>query len=342
MCYDSQLTDTYLALGRSTKKRNTKILHDPELAALASDIPKIILQDRAPNTVKKYADAFQRWNSWAKSKGLQALPTTGHELALYVAFLIKSAKSMATIYTAVYGIAWAHQKMSMASPTEHPIVKQMMEASKRIIGTKPKNPKRPLEPEHIKTIIGKFGSGDLSNLQTTCLVVLGFSGFLRWDDLSRLRRKDLEFEREYMRVFLERRKNDQYREGSWILIVRTSNPTCQVQLLEKFLRKGGHSPSNFLFRKISHTPNGMSLRRQKMTYSRARELFSKHLKGIGLDPSLYGLHSLRSGGTTEAAAWGIPERLIQRHGGWRSEVSMHMYMQETKNALLRVSKSLGL
>ena len=53
MCYDSQLTDTYLALGRSTKKRNTKILRDPELAALASDIPKIILQDRAPNTVKK-------------------------------------------------------------------------------------------------------------------------------------------------------------------------------------------------------------------------------------------------------------------------------------------------
>ena len=149
--------------------------------------------------MKKYADTFQRWNSWAKSKGLQALPATGHELALYLAFLIKSAKSMATIYNAVYEIAWAHQKMSMASPTEHPIVKQIMEASKRIIGTKPKNPERPLELEHIKTIIGKLGSGDQSNLQT-CLVVLGFSGFLRWDDLSRLRRKELEFEREYMSV----------------------------------------------------------------------------------------------------------------------------------------------
>ena len=54
-----------------------------------------------------------------------------------------------------------------------------------------------------------------------------------------------------------------------------------------------------------------------MTYSRARELFSKRLKEIGLDTSLYGLHSLRSGGTTEAATWGIPERLIQRHGGWQ-------------------------
>ena len=129
--------------------------------------------------LKKYADAFQRWNSCAKRKGLQALPTMGYELALYLAFHIKSAKSMATIYSAVYGIAWAHQKMSMASPTEHPIIKQMMEASKRIIGNKPKYPKRPPEVKHVKKLIDKFGSGDLSNLQTTCLVALGFSGFLR-------------------------------------------------------------------------------------------------------------------------------------------------------------------
>ena len=83
----------------------------------------------------------------------------------------------------------------------------------------------------------------------------------------------------------------------------------------KFLQKGGHSPRDFVFRKFSHTANSIRLRRQQMTYSRARELFSKQLREIGLDPSLHGLHSLRSGGTTEAAAWGISERLIQRHGG---------------------------
>ena len=78
-----------------------------------------------------------------------------------------------------------------------------------------------------------------------------------------------------------------------------------------------------------------------MTYSRAQELFSKQLKGIGLDPSLYGLHSLQSGGTTEAAAWGIPEQLIQRHGGWQSEVSMHMYIQKTKKCTFKSIKKSG-
>ena len=113
--------------------------------------------------------------------------------------------------------------------------------------------------------------------------------------------------------------------------------------MQAFFTKGRHKPSDFVFRKISHTTHsGMTLRPETMTYSRAKELFSKQLRAISLDAKKFGLHSLRLGGTTEAAAWGIPDRLIQRHGGWRSEVSMNMYIKETKNALLRVSKSLGL
>ena len=108
---NTSLMIPYLALGQSKVKQHTKIPHDPELAVLARDIPNIILQDKPPNTVKKYADAFQRWNSWAKSKGLKALPTTGYELALYLAFLIKTAKSMATIYSAEIGRASCRERV---------------------------------------------------------------------------------------------------------------------------------------------------------------------------------------------------------------------------------------
>ena len=86
--------------------------------------------------------------------------------------------------------------------------------------------------------------------------------------MSRLRKEDFSFQEECMRVFLHKRNNDQYREGSWILIARTSNLTCPVQLMKKFFRRGGHS--DFVFRKISHTTTGMKLRKEQMTYSRAR------------------------------------------------------------------------
>lgn len=151
------------------------------------------MQDRAPQTVKKYSNAFQQWKTWAVSKGLQALPASGYEFALYMAYLLKNEKSLATINAAVYATAWAHRKVGMVSPTEHTLVKQMVEASKRIIGTAIKNRKQPLEVGHVKKLINKFGSGDLSNLQITCLITLGFSGFLRWDDLSQLRKQDVVF-----------------------------------------------------------------------------------------------------------------------------------------------------
>ncbi|CAB3986654.1 Integrase recombinase xerD-like [Paramuricea clavata] len=252
---------------------------------------------------------------------------------------------MPTIHSAVYAIAWAHKKAGKKSPTEHTLVKQMIETSRRIVGLKPVNRKQPLEAKHVKAIIVKFGDGNLRQLQIATLITLGFSAFLRWDDLSKLERQDIAMENDHMKIFLVKRKNDQYREGSWILVARPGKISCPVKLLEKFLRMGKHRQQDKLFRKISHTSNGMQPRKSPLSYSRALELFKIQISSIGLNQSAYGLHSLRSGGTSEAAAWGIPDRLIQRHGGWRSEKSMNMSLKRhilSHNTLLRVSQRLGL
>ena len=61
-----------------------------------------------------------------------------------------------------------------------------------------------------------------------------------------------------------------------------------------------------------------------------------------MKPGEYGLHSMRAGGASLAAALGIPDRLIMRQGGWRSEKSKNNYIRETKDALLQVSRSFAL
>ena len=60
---------------------------------------------------------------------------------------------------------------------------------------------------------------------------------------------------------------------------------------------------------------------------------------MGLDPTKYGLHSLRSGGASLAAAIGVPDCQIMRHGGWQSESSNNRYIKEAKSSLLAVSKA---
>ena len=64
------------------------------------------------------------------------------------------------------------------------------------------------------------------------------------------------------------------------------------------------------------------------------------MKDEGLDAKEYGLHSLRSGGATTAAALGIPDRLLQRQGGWRTAKAKNNYILESRSALLHVTKKM--
>ena len=77
-----------------------------------------------------------------------------------------------------------------------------------------------------------------------------------------------------------------------------------------------------------------------MSYSRVEELTKTELGKEGLDPNKFGIHSLDSGGASAAAALGVPDRLFQRHGGWRSEKARNNYVMESFDSLLLVTKSI--
>ena len=82
------------------------------------------------------------------------------------------------------------------------------------------------------------------------------------------------------------------------------------------------------------------LKEALMLYSRASKLVKEELRSDGLDPSLYSLHSLRSGGASSAAALEIPDRLFQTQGGWRSTQVKNNYIQESLDSLLLVSRTI--
>ncbi|CAB4010426.1 Integrase recombinase xerD-like, partial [Paramuricea clavata] len=95
-----------------------------------------------------------------------------------------------------------------------------------------------------------------------------------------------------------------------------------------------------LFRRVQHTKNGWQLKKQGMSYSRANQLLKAELKKEGLNVSRYSLHSLRAGGASAAAALGVPDRLFQQHGGWRSETAKNNYLEESLDSSLLVTKSI--
>ena len=119
--------------------------------------------------------------------------------------------------------------------------------------------------------------------------------------LKDLRRWDLLITGEHMSTSLGKRKNDQFREDSSILVTH-SNSSCPVVVMERSLLAGGHHKSDYLFRTISHTKHSFPLCPQPLTYSRGSELVRKRWKSSGLIPS--------SMGCTASVPVGLPQQQL--------------------------------
>ena len=147
-------------------------------------------------------------------------------------------------------------------------------------------------------------------------------------------------------IFIEKSKTDTYRDGHWMCIARLESELCPIISLEEYLLKASidDSSNEFIFRAIMCSRKRQTLRQKDnpASYSTIRDEFKSILKAIKLNPSLYGLHSLRSGGASVAANLGVRDRLIKKHGRWKSEGVKDRYISEDLKGLLYVSKNLGL
>ena len=311
-----------------------------EMKELANQLPEVLSNSRADSTVTKYQGAWARWAEWADEQGVPSLPADPFHIALYLVKLLQDASSPAPIVAAVCSIKWQHDSHGWPNPCSNQVVANVQQAAKRVLA-KPTLRKKPMTKVLLQSLSASLStSSSLQDLQTLTLLTVGFAGLLRWDDLSHIHVDEIEFRETYMAVFLEKRKNDQFRHGHWVLISRWSGELCPVKLTESLLEMGGQAGHSPLFGRV-YRRHGKQVIKGSMSYSRARELIRGALERVGEDPDAYGLHSLRSGGASVAAAAGIPDRLIQSQGGWRSESAMHNYFEESIPALLQVSRSLA-
>lgn len=190
---------------------------DPELRRLAQVFPTFLVQDRAPATISTYLRACRSWRSWAVQHNASTLPADTVEFTLYVVSLIQQARSVSAVNSAVYGVSYVQKKSGFPEPSEYPVVKQLVDAAKRVLA-KPKTRKKPLTVAQVRALV------TVADLQLAVMFSLGFFGFLRWDDLQHLSPDSLHFGESHVAIFLKRRKNDQFREGSWVFVARSSTP----------------------------------------------------------------------------------------------------------------------
>ena len=148
---------------------------------------ELILNSKSDNTIKSYFYAFKRWEQFISLHGHCVIPAQPVQVALYLTSLLNNESSFHPVCNTVYGIKWAHEINGLPDPTTNTCVSSVLEASKRI-AVKPNEKKEPISPDTLIELCNMFkDSVDLLIVRDLAMILLSFSGFLRYDEVSSLR-----------------------------------------------------------------------------------------------------------------------------------------------------------
>ena len=117
-----------------------------------------------------------------------------------------------------------------ACPVSHPLVKFALEGTKRR-PARPVQPKEPLSVSTVQAIATHFASSaSLSDLRFLFILLVGFAGFFRIDEIRNIALRDVSIHSDHMSVYVPQRKNDQYREGHTAFLARTGKVIQNVKI----------------------------------------------------------------------------------------------------------------
>ena len=96
-----------------------------------------------------------------------------------------------------------------------------MKRCKKETNARPVQPKEPLPFDTVQTIADHYvSSSSVVDIRFLFILLVGFDGFFRMDEIRNLALKDVAIFPEYMSVHVPKRKNDQFREGNTSFLTR--------------------------------------------------------------------------------------------------------------------------
>ena len=279
------------------------------------------------------------------SSNLPASPIT---IGLFLTEIISTKPSTSTLDAYMYAIKWAHEVCGLEDPTIAPFPALVYKGGLRTLG-RPITKKEPITSEIVRALCSQYGGSEASlrDSRFLTMALLAYSGFLRFNELQNIKRSHLQIYDEHMSLFIPRSKTDVYSTGSTILISKgLVQSTCPKARVVNYLNNSNSCSDNdyYIFRNIIRKGGDQLLTKinKPITYARAREELLSYLSTVVDNNWRYGWHSFRRGGATKAANSNVADRLFKKHGRWSSEAAKDGYVDEDREAMLLVSKSLQL
>ncbi|MDA9189169.1 tyrosine-type recombinase/integrase [Candidatus Pelagibacter sp.] len=294
---------------------------------------------KANNTVRAYKSDFNHFGLFCSQNGFKSLPSDPKIISLYLTYLSTKDAKMSTIKRRLVSIGVIHKLKGHYLDTKHPSIIENIMGIKRRKGSK-QNSKKPILISSLKKIINVIDQKikeEIKKLRDRSIILIGFSGGFRRNEIVSLDYEDLDFVSEGLKINLRRSKTDQFGEGLVKALPYFDNSQyCPVNSLQKWIQISKIT-SGPLFRRFT---KGSNLSENRLTDQTVALLIKKYLRLAGMDSKNYSGHSLRSGFATSAAESGVEERSIMAMTGHKSSEMVRRYIKEANlfknNALNKI------
>ena len=310
-----------------------------DIKALQQETLLNLQSSKAINTVRAYKSDFNDFGLFCAQNGFKSLPSEPKIVALYLTYLSTKNAKMSTLKRRLVSIGVIHKLKGHYLDTKHPSIIENIMGIKRRKGSIQKG-KKPLLISSLKTIIDTIDQKNkekIKILRDRSIILIGFSGGFRRNEIVSLNYDDLDFVPEGLKIKIKRSKTDQFGEGSIKALPYFDNSQyCPVVSLKNWIDIARIN-SGALFRRFS---KGSRLTEKRLTDQTVALLIKEYLQLAGIDNKNYSGHSLRSGFATSAAESGAEERSIMAMTGHKSSEMVRRYIKEANlfknNALNKI------
>ena len=310
-----------------------------DIKALQEETLLNLQSSKANNTIRAYKSDFNDFALFCSQNGFKSLPSEPKVVSLYLTHLSTKNVKMSTLRRRLVSIGVIHKLKGHYLDTKHPSIIENVMGIKRRKGSIQKA-KKPLLISNLKqviNIIDKVNNEEIKKSRDRSIILIGFSGGFRRNEIVSLDYDDLEFVTEGLKINLKTSKTDQFGEGSVKGLPYFDNPQyCPVVSIQKWIEISKIT-SGPMFRRFI---KGSKLSENRLTDQTVALIIKKYLKLAGINSTNYSGHSLRSGFATSAAEAGAEERTIMAMTGHKSTEMVRRYIKDANlfknNALNKI------
>ena len=308
-----------------------------DIKALQEETLINLKNSKADNTIRAYKSDFNDFGLFCAQNGFKSLPSDPKIVSLYLTQLSTKNVKISTIKRRLVSIGVIHKLKGHYLDTKHPLIVENLLGIKRRKGSI-QNGKKPLLINNLKKIINIIDQQKkekIKILRDRTIILIGFSGGFRRNEIVSLDFDDLDFVEEGLKINIKRSKTDQFGVGSTKGLPYFENSQyCPVVSIQKWIEISRIN-SGALFRRFT---KGSNLSEKRLTDQTVALLIKEYLGLAGIDNTNYSGHSLRSGFATSAAEAGVEERTIMAMTGHKSTEMVRRYI---KNADLFKNNALN-